>query len=142
MTESKTITMRLPQSLRQQAEARGEDLSSGLRDSLERYYALLARARRGLEGRFTVGERGLLLDAWNGMFPPEAALLAENNVVLLEAQDIPAEAFRKWSASREALLGELSTLTPLEQVALVDALERWWRASKFGFAPRVEDLLK
>lgn len=141
-TKNDFLAVRFPASILEQLDQHGDNRSEAVRDSLARYFALLDAARRGLAGRFTEGECGLMLDVLNGICFPEASPLAENPLLSMEIGDVEAEVFAKWGADKSVLVEKLSALTATEQVALVDAVERWWRASKFGFTPQVGELLK
>lgn len=50
----------------------------------------------------------------------------------MEIEDAEAFFFDKWGIDRAATLAKLHDLTPIEEAALVDAVERFWRAVAMG----------
>jgi hypothetical protein len=114
-------------------------LSEAIRESLDRYYALIDQARTGLEGKFTNAELGVIVDISNSTIFEAHSLEG----ILFNAQDCaPDGTWEKWGADEKTLLSKLEALTLTEHAALVDACERWWRAIGHGFQPEIGQLLK
>lgn len=104
------------------AERQELDRSTGLiaaRD-LERYYELL---RRSLP-IFTEAEAFLIVDACNGWFiePHSAPLLWAKVDECIRRNGVNGEQ----NPNGPALVARLRTLTPFEQLAIADAVERFW----------------
>jgi hypothetical protein len=108
---------------------------------LERYYALLERARADLAARrlFRREELGLMVDACNGTHfeawsVPLLSVTVQDSIALdgLDA---------KWGVDGAALVGKLAALDPASTFALVDAIERHWQRVAAGEQPDIEALL-
>lgn len=117
----------VPDDLAAQIAARG-DASSAIRSALETHFDLLELARRGL--REVLGEQELaaICDIMNGTIaePFMAGALAA------EAEDADQAVFARHGVERSALLEKLRRLEPVEEAALLDAVERFWRAAATG----------
>jgi hypothetical protein len=114
-------------------------LSEAIRESLDRYYALIDQARQGLQGKFTEAELGVIIDTSNGTMFEVHSLEG----ILFNAQDCaPDGTWEKWGADEKTLLAKLEALTLTDHAALVDAVERWWRANSHGYTPEIGQLLK
>lgn len=121
------VNLRMPDSLLAEVKRRG-DLSESLREGLARYYHLLERARASLREVLTDEELRMLADVNNGtLWEPHMLCL-----IALNAQDAEDGYYTKWGVKRSTLLKRLQALTPLECAALVDAIERFWRAAGTG----------
>ncbi len=107
-----------------QLAARGEVLGSVARRDLERAYAVLRAELDRLD--LSEAEASLVCDACNG------TLFDATNLRLLWAE--VADAIRldhldaKWGVDGHALVERLRSLSPAQTWALVDAVERYWRA--------------
>jgi len=132
-------TFHIPPELDKELVAREGAFSEALRESLARYFALLAEERRTLAGRFTDGELGLILDLCNGTVLEAHTMLGG---ILANCEDGETERYEYHNANRTELLPKLRALNPAEDAALVDAVERWWLAVGHGFQPEVGQLLK
>jgi hypothetical protein len=114
-------------------------LSEAIRESLDRYYTLIDQARLGLQNRFAEPELGVIIDISNGTIFEAHSLQG----ILFNAQDCaPDGTWEKWGADEKTLLTKLEGLTLTEHAALVDACERWWRATSMGYQPEIGQLLK
>lgn len=103
----------------------GDNMSAVINASLERYAAVLAAGRRRLMETFEESEMGLIIDALNNpMFrdPKSIALISQS---IEDAIDMD-NAATKWNVDDAALTDKLAGLSYAEQVALVDAIERYW----------------
>jgi hypothetical protein len=120
----------IPEELVNQLNARGETLSAALRESLARYFYMLDRARADLRDRFTAQELSLLCDCCNGTWWEPHTL----DGIVANAEDTEQERYDYWRVDRAALLDKMRALSLLECAALVDAVERFWRATSTGMA--------
>jgi hypothetical protein len=132
------LNLQLPDKLMADIKARG-GVTESIRECLSRYYYLLAQARAGLSNReaFSAGELSLLTDVCNGTFwePHTLGCLGAN------ADDAEDDYYEKWGVKRADLLAKLAGLTPLEQAAVVDAIERFWKAVGTGMTVDPRHLL-
>lgn len=135
---SKRIQVWFPEDVLNQINARGRDFSDPIRESLSRYFALIDDSRKGLQGKFTKEELGLLIDISNGTIFEARSLRG----LLCNAQDCaPDGTWEKWGADENVLLDKLEALTLTDHAALVDACERWWHRIGEDEQLSVEDLL-
>jgi len=121
------IGVRLPDALIEELDIRNQSqsLPEVIRESLARYFTLLSHERRMLKPKFSPGELSLLADICNGtMFPDNMIPLG----LLADAEDAEQEYYSKWGVDRAGLLSKLRALTPCQEAALVDAVERFWTA--------------
>ena len=126
MTPAKKLQIFFPDRLRFAAEARSRDgLSEAIREGLSRYYHLLDAERESLKGLFEPGELLLLADANNGtIYTPETIQCFSAN-----AEDTEPEKYAYFGADRRTLINKLNALTIGQTHALVDAVERYWKAA-------------
>lgn len=89
---------------------------------LDRYYTLLARALGMVS--LAPNEALAICDALNGsrMDATSAAFLWAEI-----ADALPDGLAAKWDIDGPALVARLRALTPAQSLAIVDAVERWWR---------------
>jgi len=123
------INMRVSDELRTAMCARGETLSDGVRDSLERYYYLLERSRTQMAELFDRDELVALCAVGNG------TLFEAHTIegLLWNMEDaIAGEEIELSEDQKAALLDKLRGLTLTQHAALVDAVERFWRAKRLG----------
>lgn len=90
----------------------------------DRYTEIIRRQR--VEAKFDEAELNAFRDCCNGtLFEPaqliDGAILA--NFVDSEVDGL----YRKWEIDGRATVAKLQALTYTEQVALVEAIEQWWR---------------
>ena len=113
-----------PEIIREIESRKSDSFSETVRESLARYLYLLGRARTDIKDRFTGPELSLLADICNGtMFGP-GELIA--GTVLADAEDAEAHYYRKWEVDRDGLLEKLRALSPTEDAALCDSIEKFW----------------
>jgi len=105
--------------------SRHGEVSEAIRESLSRYYVLLDWERRNLQGVFVPAELSLLADISNGSAYTGGHLPLG---LLANAEDTGAETYTRWGVDRSSLLTKLRALTPTQEAALVDAIERFWEA--------------
>ena len=97
--------------------------------ALSRYLHLVAIAPD-----FSESEWNLLYDACNGwatqMEPPD--VLAQG--LVLQVQDaIGFECLgEKWGVDTDRLIARLNTLSPVEAIAVIHKIERWWSKAEGG----------
>lgn len=101
---------------------RGDALGLVAKRDLERYYTLLRDEFATL--RLTEAEASLLCDVCNG------TIWEPHTMRLLWAQiaDAEPELFEKWGVDQAPFISRLRQLTPGQTFAIVDAIERFWRA--------------
>lgn len=116
---------------------------------LDRYFSLLARARRELRELLGDGETMLIVDVLNGVgfWDTFGIYMVAHEVadgISLDRLD------QKWKVDGKALVDKLSNLTDAQHLALVDSVTMWWdrvakgeqpphtTADVFRDAPRVE----
>ena len=120
-TLSRRVSLRLPQAL---IERLGIGRDSDVREHLERYVAILDSALASVD--LTEAEAWLICDACNGtLFEPHTVSLlwaTVDDAVRLNALD------HKWGVDGPALVAKLRGLSYCQSLALVDAVERFWRA--------------
>ncbi len=137
---SKRTTMWLPDDLKKRLTASSDQsMSDGIREVSERYFYILDRSRGEIRDKFTVPELSLLCDITNGTRQTAASL---DRCLLADAEDTEDEIYARWQVKREVLIKKLESLTLSQNAALVDAVERFWRATGTGFTPDFKDLLK
>lgn len=134
----KHYNITLPDELAVRLKATG-NLSEAIRQTMTRYQTLLACARADLREILTPDEAALLADICNGtLFEPyEVALHA----LPVEAEDAEEGYYAKWGVTRHVLLAKLHSLSPLQRAALIDAIERFWKAAGSGIPIDARHLL-
>lgn len=117
------INFHCPDDLLAAIGARGETVSEGLREIVSRYLYLIERARAEIHDMFEPGEL-IVLDrmAMGTIFQPHTIEGLAWNL-----EDAEPEAVVE--CDPPALLTKLRGLTPTHHAALVDALERYRRAT-------------
>lgn len=107
---------------------------------LDRYVFVLDAARRTLASKFTPGECGLLVDVFNGTLFSEPFA---TQYLAHEVRDSYADGYaEKWEVDRAAMLEKMQSLSACENIAIVDAVERWWQAVSEDKSPKHGDLFK
>ena len=111
------------------SRAAGDEFSVGLSNGavaardLDRYYRLIDRTLKGIV--FTVAEASAIVDACNGTFWDTHSLfdgLALGMEDAISGDQLDA----KWGIDGERLLAKLRALEPVQHLAIVDAIERFW----------------
>ncbi len=138
--EDKRASIKLTEEVDRELRQRG-GLTPGVSENLARYFSLLRSARADLVRKLNGDAQalGLIVDALNGtrVYPemlgmPVTAGDRPVGVVGAEIEDLEQACFEKWGVDRGVLLRVLSELSPLEEAALIDAAERFWRAVGVG----------
>lgn len=101
---------------------------------LDRYFSMLARARRELRDMLSDGETMLIVDVLNGVgfWDTISVYLIAHEVadgISLDRLD------QKWKVDGKALVGKLSNLTDAQHLALVDSVTIWWDRVAKGEQP-------
>lgn len=135
------LSVSLSQDVHDQIVARAEgNVSHAVNRSLDRYFALLGRARSVLRATLSEEECALILDATNGTAFTDTVSL---NMLWAEIED--AAAFEglgeKWSVDGAALVEKIKAAGMVGQTALIDSSERWWNRVASGEQPAYKDLL-
>ena len=133
------LSIRLQDEIMPDIEKRG-DKSSVVRESLERYFLVLSRARASMRGIFTESELSLMIDASNGVIYqawsiPYFVAGIEDAINLYGIDE-------KWKVDGTSLLAKILDLDAASIFALVDSMERYWCAIGQGESLQYTDLLK
>lgn len=127
------ITITIDPATHAAVSMRQDSLSEAINVSLDRYLTLIASAQRALDKALSSEEKGLTLDALNGVHlgGTHAAMFA-----VVSIRDAVADGYdQKWGVNADALTAKLDALTQLDQVAIVDAAEMWWASVARGESP-------
>lgn len=127
----KPISITIEPSVLAWIDERADNRSEQVNGDLTRYYRILAEIRPALRERFSPAELSLILDACNGWmmdFAAPAYLWMEvADSIRLNGID------EKWEIADGAdLVQRIHNLSPLESIALADAVARWWHAGGEG----------
>ena len=112
------------------AHATGGERSATINRMIDRYTTLLNDSRRHLREILTDAEIGLVLDVFNGTLFAEPFSI---QLVAKEIEDSLVDGYaEKWKCDGPELVHKLNGLSYADQVALVDAVERWWNRVSAG----------
>jgi hypothetical protein len=114
---------------------------SALRQTLERYYESLRRARRRLRDQFSGDEQALVADVLNGILYCDSSAPAE---VWQDIEDAVRHegVAQKWSVDGPALVVKLRALSYTDACAFVDSVECFWNRISRGEQPDPRRLLE
>jgi hypothetical protein len=118
----------MPDNLLAVIDQRADQRSAALRRIVERYGWLMDRGREAIRPRFDAGQLGLLCDILNGSLLELLVVGAS----WMEAANAGDEYYSKWHVERADLVDLLESLSPWEELALLDAVERFWLAVGHG----------
>lgn len=108
--------------------------SETARRDLERYYKALPQTLYSIN--LSYGEAMVIVDALNGyLMTPELPQLMVHNVrdaIQMDGID------EKWGVDGKALIERLAQLSPIECLAVTDAVERWWNAPTYHISEETE----
>lgn len=113
----------LPDHILERLAKRGPDtsLSGSICSILDRYFEIMRRTKPWT--KFSEAEIGIMRDACMSWLPDPASTIFGG--IALEIEDsIPDGLDRKWNVDTKDLTTKLKTLSPTEEVALVDFLKR------------------
>lgn len=116
------------------------NVSGVVNKALDRYFALLARARAELRSQLSDNECALILDATNGTMFANTFSISHLWAEIADACDMD-QLDRKWQIDGGALVAKIQTSGMIGQAALIDASERWWRRVSQGENPGYGELL-
>ena len=121
MAAAPIASFRASGELAESLNSRGDSMSAvSLRD-LRRYYEAIETALR--EVRLSDAEWNYLRDILNG------SVLDERTAEYLwaEVDDAEPELGTKWGVNPADLSGRIRTMPAFTRLAIIDAVERWWR---------------
>ena len=122
------INFHSPEEITREIRARG-DLSESLRECLGRYFYLLSRGRAELADVFTADELTALCAVANGtVFAPHNIEGLRWNIEGSE----PGVEIQLTVEQKSTLIAKLNAMPLHQHAALVDAVERFWRAISTG----------
>lgn len=136
------LSISLPDNVMTELEIRSSgNISGTICKQLERYTMSLFQARLGLREKLTAPEMGLILDVLNGTifidtFSPAFIIQEIADAVRYDKSD------EKWECDGEALISKMTKFTYAENLAIVDACERWWLEVSAGKNPSHEAMLR
>ena len=115
------------------------NVSGAISEAIERYAALLTRARGDLRLALTENELALILDACNG------SLFSASWMGMLWAEIADAceldHLDQKWQVDGRELINKIKAAGLVGQACLVDAAARWWDRVAAGEEPPYSDML-
>jgi hypothetical protein len=121
------LNVRAPEELFPQLQARNENLSEAIRETLMRYFALMDSGRRQLDGVFEGNEVALMVDVTNGTLFDVVWMENGGELLSFEVLDSkPDGTWEKWGVDGEALANKLRGLNSLQGASLIDAIQRFW----------------
>lgn len=132
---SVTLDPRILEEIDRRVEHAGEGSRSAvISRHLERYFSLLARARRELRQMLSDAEAMLICDVLNGVafFDTFGIYLVEHEVadgIALDRLD------QKWGIDGPALVEKMRNMGDAQEVALVDSVTLWWNRVAKGEEP-------
>lgn len=101
---------------------------------LDRYFSMLARARRELRELLTDGETMLIVDVLNGV-----AFMDTFGIYLVAHEVADGIALdrldQKWEVDKQQLMTKLARLNDAQHLALVDSVTLWWNRVSKGEQP-------
>lgn len=101
------------------------DINSGrVNQALDRFAEILRRER--IEKQFSDAEWNALRDMLNGTLS-EPAELIRGSLAMGWEDSIEDGIAEKWDVDPAAMQAKLAALSYVQEVAVVEAVERWWR---------------
>ena len=125
MTKDHRLMIRFEQETLTRVQARNDNISQGTREALARYYRLLETELPRLQEIFTGNEISLLAS-----FP------------FSTWGNIAKDHYEKWDCKQDELEAKLLSLNHGQDLALVDAIERYHKAASHSAAVNPADALK
>ena len=117
------------------------NISGAINQALERYLALLARARAELRNQLSDHECALIIDATNGTAFADTISLGMLWDEIEDACQLD-QLDRKWDVNGSDMVAKIKAAGMIGQTALIDASERWWNRVSAGEQPAYGELLK
>lgn len=126
--------------IERRSEVEHGNVSGVANKALDRYFALLARARAELRSQLSDNECALILDATNGTMFSDTFSLSHLWAEIADAVSLDG-LDQKWEVDGDALVAKIQASGMIGQAALIDASERWWRRVSQGEQPGYGELL-
>ena len=120
MSSSPLVSIRAAKGLDAELALRGDSLQEVALRDLRRYYTMLDSALR--EVQLSTAEWDFLRDILNSTFRDENCA----RYLWAEVEDAGIEA-EKWGVDHRAFAARLRDLPEFTRLAIVDAVDRWWR---------------
>ena len=133
------LSISLPDNVTKELEIRSSgNISGTIAQQIERYTMSLFQARLKLRDVLTEAEMGLILDVLNGIFIVSPAYIIQEiaDAVRYDRSD------EKWECDGEALIAKMAQFTYAENLAIVDAAERFWLEVSAGKNPSHQAMLR
>ena len=136
------LSISLPDNVMTELEVRSSgNISGTIAQQIERYTMSLFQARLGLREKLIDAEMGLILDVLNGTIFIDAfspAFIAQEiaDAVRYDKSD------EKWECDGEALIAKMAKFSYAENLAIVDAAERFWLEVSAGKSPAHSAMLR
>ncbi|WP_019022937.1 hypothetical protein [Thioalkalivibrio sp. ALE23] len=109
--------------------------SGAINTAVDRYLEVVRRSMPA----FQLNEWGLIFESLNGVWMQEGAGMIEGSLKLGISDSISLDRLdQKWEVEGDALLAKLQALTYCQQVAVIDAAERFWSQPNRGSTLREE----
>ena len=136
------LSISLPDNVMTELEVRSSgNISGTIAQQIEHYTMSLFQARLGLREKLIDAEMGLILDVLNGTifidtFSPAYIIQEIADAVRYDKTD------EKWECDGEALIAKMAKFTYAENLAIVDAAERFWLEVAAGKNPNHRAMLR
>ena len=136
------LSISLPDNVMTELEIRSSgNISGTIAQQIERYTMSLFQARLGLREKLSEPEMGLILDTLNGTmfidtFSPAFIIQEIADAVRYDRSD------EKWECDGEALIKKMAQFSYAENLAIVDAAERFWLEVSAGKSPTHKAMLR
>ena len=136
------LSISLPDNVMTELEMRSSgNISGTIAQQIERHMMNLFQARLGLREKLTDPEMGLILDVLNGTafidtFSPAFIIHEVADSIRYDKSD------EKWACDGEALIAKMAKFTYAENLAIVDAAERFWLEVGAGKNPTHKAMLR
>ena len=121
MSKTRPVGIRLSRVL---SERHGEITSHTINRALDRYYEILRRER--IERQFSEAEWNALRDMLNGTLSEPASMCA-GSLAMGWADSLEDGIADKWGLDPAGMACKLQALTYPQELAVIEAVERWWR---------------
>ena len=127
---SPSINIRAAKGLDAELAARGDSINEVALRELRRLFAMYDMTLQE-EVHLSEGEWSFLRDLLNGTFRDENCA----RYLWAEVQDADEVMDEKWGVRRDVLSSQLREMSAFQRLAIVDAVDRWWRAQRQEAVP-------
>lgn len=121
MSKTRPVGIRLSRAL---SEQHGDISSHSINRALDRYYEILRRER--IERMLSESEWNALRDMLNGTVSEPAGMCA-GSLAMSWADSLEDGIAEKWGLDPAGMAEKLRALTYPQELAAIEAVERWWR---------------